>query len=174
MVDLETIATTPDAVVLTLGAVKFDPYEDNRETGYKEEIYMRFDIDTQQDDGRDVNDDTLAWWGRQQPAAFEEAFGDGDRIEFQDGIEKFRKFFWGSNCIWSHGSNFDVVILEHAMRAYKTPIPWKFWNVRDTRTLFDLGQSHDMGKEDLHHALADAKRQVIAVQNVYRKLGLTK
>ncbi len=28
MIDLETLSTRPDAVVLTLGGIKFDPYTD--------------------------------------------------------------------------------------------------------------------------------------------------
>jgi len=36
--------------------------------------------------------------------------------------------------------------------------------------LFDLADP-EMPKGELHNALADAKRQAVGVQNVYRKLG---
>ena len=32
MIDIETLATNPDAVVLTIGAIKFDPFADNRQS----------------------------------------------------------------------------------------------------------------------------------------------
>ena len=31
MVDIETLATGPNAVILTIGALRFDPYGDDRE-----------------------------------------------------------------------------------------------------------------------------------------------
>ena len=49
---------------------------------------------------------------------------------------------------------------------------WEFWNVRDTRTMFDLGVDPEMPAVTAHRALDDAKAQAIAVQNVYRKLGI--
>ena len=43
MVDLETMAVTPRAVVLTLGAVTFNPYS----TEIYDELYFRINIDDQ-------------------------------------------------------------------------------------------------------------------------------
>lgn len=177
MIDFETAATTTDTVVLTLGAVKFDPYADDRvkEDRENEKMYLKFNIEQQQDHGRVINDETLDWWGRQAPEAFEEAFGDDEsRIELEQGLREFTRFFRGCKYIWGHGSVFDVMILEHAYIQYDLGKPWQFWNARDTRTMFDLGFDHEMPMDGHHHALADAMRQVIGVQNVYRKLGLKK
>ena len=30
MIDIETLATSPDSVILTIGALRFDPYADDR------------------------------------------------------------------------------------------------------------------------------------------------
>jgi hypothetical protein len=48
--------------------------------------------------------------------------------------------------------------------------PWSFWQVRDTRTIFDLGINPDRPDVLAHHALHDAYNQAIGVQNVFRKL----
>lgn len=173
MVDLETMGTTPDTVVLTLGAVRFDPYADDRvkEDRENEKLYLRFVLETQ--DARSISEDTLKWWADQSDEARAEAFDDGDdRIDLEDGLRQFTRFFKGATKIWSHGATFDIVILENAYIEHDLGKPWKFWNARDTRTMFDLGHDPEMPKEGLHHALADSMRQVIGVQNVYRKLGL--
>lgn len=175
MVDLETLGKTADCVVLTLGAVKFDPCGDDRvkETRKNEKLYLKFIIETQQDQGRIIDDSTVKWWSEQDPEALEEAMGDDtNRIEYKEGLEKFSKFFWGCKYIWSHGALFDVNILEHSYRQYKIPQPWNYPDVRDTRTIFNLGHDPEMPTGGLHHALADSMRQVIGIQNVYRKLGI--
>ena len=43
MLDLETLATSPDSVILTFGAVRFNPFdmEEEFDTG----LYFRIDVD---------------------------------------------------------------------------------------------------------------------------------
>ena len=82
----------------------------------------------------------------------------------------FHKFALGCYKFWSHGSVFDIMILEDLFRQLKKPLPWNFWQIRDTRTLFDLGNPN-MPKDGLHNALEDAKRQALGVQNIYRQLN---
>ena len=75
------------------------------------------------------------------------------------------------DAFWSHGSIFDIAMLDDLYRQLNKVTPWhEFWRIRDTRTLFDQGFYHDMPKGDLHNALADAKRQAIGVQNVNRQI----
>ena len=42
MIDLETLATTPDAVVLTCGGVKFDPWSGSEPD---RPFYLRLNVD---------------------------------------------------------------------------------------------------------------------------------
>ena len=48
--------------------------------------------------------------------------------------------------------------------------PWNFWQVRDTRTLFDIGINPHRPPVLAHHALEDAWNQAVGVQNVLRTL----
>ena len=80
------------------------------------------------------------------------------------------KFGWGTSKVWGHGSAFDMVILEHACRQIQQAVPWDYYNVRDTRTLYDLTDA-ELPNFSGHHALYDAMKQAIGVQNCYRKLG---
>lgn len=165
MFDLETMATSPRAVILTLGAVTFDPFTDE----IFDEMYFRIDIDAQSELGREINEDTLDWWGKQDPEIMLEAFSD-DRLPLDQAMDKFHKFAWGCDKVWSHGAVFDIIIIEDLLDQMKRTVPWKFWDCRDTRTLFDLADA-DMPQSAKHNALEDAKRQAIGVQNVMRKLG---
>ena len=44
MIDLETLNTTPDATILTVGGVKFNPY--NTQTPHTD-LYLKVDVDEQ-------------------------------------------------------------------------------------------------------------------------------
>jgi len=51
-------------------------------------------------------------------------------------------------------------------------LPWNYWQLKDTRTLFDLGHDPEMPQGSKHDALQDAIRQAVGVQNIYRKLNI--
>jgi hypothetical protein len=168
MIDLETLATGPNAAVLTLGAVKFNPWGQ----GYSDKIYFRIDLDDQDALGREVDPNTLDWWSKQDPAIMEEAFHPDDRIPLKEAVDRFHKFAWGCDQFWSHGATFDLVIMENLYKQLEKPLPWNFWQLRCTRTIFDLGWDPDMPKNSKHNALEDAIRQSVGVQNIYRKLNI--
>lgn len=162
------MAVTPRSVILTLGAVHFDPFG----TGILDQIYFRLDIDDQDLLNRDIDPNTLEWWAKQDPAIMEEAFSPLDRVPLVEALDRFHKFAWGCSNFWSHGAPFDLVIIEDLYRQLNKPTPWNFWQMRDTRTIFDLGVDPDMPKNSKHDALQDAIRQAIGVQNCYKKLGI--
>jgi exodeoxyribonuclease VIII len=168
MFDLETMAVSPRATVLTIGAVKFSPHAN----GYGDKLYMRVNIDDQDVLGREIDPNTLDFWAKQDPVIMEEAFSPLDRVPLAEAVDKFHKFCWGADAFWSHGSVFDVVIMEDLYRQLERTPPWSFWQIRDTRTIFDLGFDPDMPKGGKHDALQDAIRQAVGVQNIYAKLKI--
>jgi hypothetical protein len=52
------------------------------------------------------------------------------------------------------------------------PIPWPFYTIRDTRTLYEIAgvKLSDGGHSTSHKAVEDAERQAIVVQKAYTKL----
>lgn len=166
MIDMETLAVSPRAVILSLGAVHFDPYGDQ----IYDELYFKIDLDDQDKLNREIDPNTIEWWGKQDTAIMEEAFSSDNRIPLTEAVDRFHKFSWGCDKFWSHGATFDLVIIEDLYRQLNKPLPWNYWQLRDTRTLFDLGHDPEMTKESKHDALADARRQAIGVQNIFRKL----
>jgi hypothetical protein len=170
MIDLETLDVTPTATILTIGAVKFDPNGDEINNPNCDKFYCRVDIDSCDQLGLTVSQSTLDWWASQSAEAQEAAFDPADRIHIKDAMDQLYKFCWGAKRVWSHGSAFDIVILEHVLGKLQKAVPWKFWEVRDTRTLFELVIEPNRPPVLKHHALEDAWNQAVGVQNVYRVL----
>lgn len=170
MIDLETLAATPDAAILTIGAVKFDPFGRESEDKAMDSFYVKVDIDSCHDLGLVANDDTIEWWSRQSPEAQAAAFDPDGRLHVKDAFDQLYKFCWGAKRVWANGSVFDIVICENVFRKLHKAIPWKFWEIRDVRTAFDLGINPQRPPITAHHALEDAWNQAVGIQNVYNTL----
>ena len=173
MIDLETLSTRPDATVLTVGAIKFDPFtEQEPHNG----LYLRLNVDEQSDFGRHVDNGTLEWWGRQDEKIREEALGDGDRVPLTEFVKQLNKWCVGLDYIWCQGPTFDFVMLQHLYKSAETPVPWNYWQIRDSRTLFKMMPQDPRRaiQEQLHNALADCYYQAKCVQQSYKHFGVKK
>lgn len=170
MLDMETLATSPDAVILTFGAVKFNPKSSEEpETPY----YARIEVEEQTALGRVINDDTLAWWGKQEASIFEDTFSDEDRVGLEQFTTELNRYVVGANKIWCQGPTFDITMLENLYKMLGKPVPWQYWQIRDSRTLGDLTTiKRNHTKETAHNALADAFIQAVTVQEIFNELGL--
>jgi len=169
MIDLETLHTTPRATVLTVGGVKFNPLDDSEPHS---EFYYKLDLDSQD---RDVSDDTIAWWGNQDAKVQEEAFSPDGRVHIDEFLDSLPKWMVGVDVLWGHGYGFDITIIEDMFRQRSKSIPWQFWQVKDSRTLFTMCAKDPrkvLGQADLHNALADAYFQAKGVQFAYQELGI--
>lgn len=172
MLDLETLATSPDCVVLTLGAVKFDPFTGTEQ--YNHALYVRFNVNEQIQLGRVVSEDTLDWWAQQPEDVREEALGDNDRTDVNHALDQLNKFLVGHDRIWAQGPVFDIVILENLYRQLGRPCPWQYYNIRDSRTLLKaLGDNRKPGRDQAHNALADCIYQAEAVRSAVKQYELT-
>jgi len=100
MLDIETLATSPDAVVLTFGAIKFDPFDSSKPMD--QGLYMRVNVDEQIALGRRVDKGTVDWWGTQSAEVREEALGETDRVSIEDFTKALNKFVVGATqiCSW--------------------------------------------------------------------------
>ena len=170
MIDLETLDVLPSATILTIGAVKFDPFGDEINDPKMEKFYVKVDVDSCDRIGATVSNATLDWWSKQSAEAQADAFDPNGRIDIHDAMAQLYKFCWGGKRVWSHGAGFDVIILEWYFRRIEKAIPWSFWEVRDTRTLFDIGINPNRATVTAHNALADAVDQAQGVQKIYRTL----
>ena len=170
MIDLETLSTNPNATILTVGGVKFDPYTNVEPS---QGMYFRVDVDSQTEMGRDVMQETLDWWGKQDPEIMEEALGDQDRISLDAMVKTINKWCVGVDVFWCQGPLFDYAILQDIYKQLGHPVPWQYWQIRDSRTLFSLVPKDPNEKRDAaHNALADCYFQAKKVQKVFKQLGI--
>lgn len=167
MIDLETMGTSPNAVVLSCGLVLF-----NRERVILEDE-RTLSIYDQLVNGRSISKDTAEWWKKQSPEAqkvIADSISGGVTLpEFYDWLEAFlgasKSESQSTILVWSNGANFDIPIVEDICFQIGKPVPWKFWNTRCYRTLKTMFHlEHSIKREGVsHRALDDAKYQAKCV-----------
>lgn len=169
MIDLETLGTTASAVILSIGAVKFD-----LTTGKIDDagFYASVSIESNLDLGRRIQEDTLLWWLKKDIAAqsvFHEA-----KVTLTDALGDLSDWV-GTNdfTVWANGPDFDTAILNHAYDQIRMEAPWNYYNSRCVRTYKGLPGARDVKVPfagTKHNALADAYHQAQLVCAIHDKL----
>jgi hypothetical protein len=176
MIDNETLDTTPSAVILSIGAVKFCKHTPDR---LGEKFYAVLDIDEQKQRGRTVSADTLEWWQKQSKAA-RVVLDTTERRPVHEVLSELHDFIFdidvaaGGMCVWGNGSDFDNPQIASLFQMYGFDLPWKFWNNRCFRTLkaeFKNAANGEPKRKGTHHnALDDAIHQAEYCQAIYAGL----
>jgi hypothetical protein len=166
-IDLETLGTQPGSVILSIGAVKFDPI--TGEIG--EKFYANITPKSCLDVGLVTDQSTVEWWSTQSQEARDAL--KVDRQPLQIVLHEFSQYASGADGVWGWGATFDVSLTEAAYRAVKLDLPWKFWNVKCGRTVCGLVNVSPVRNTGTHHkADVDAEMQAIAICQAYKKLKL--
>lgn len=176
IIDIETMGTEPDTVVLSIGAlfVSLNPGVQIKESPI---FYEKINLNCPHNKERSKTESTAIWWSEQDPEVAAEALDGTESLQ----VIMQRFYDWIiANCNpkyvkpWGNGSVFDVVILENAFKQVGIEVPWKYWNVRDVRTIVDLAEQVGHKKSlypfhgKPHHALHDALHEaqiVIGMRN---------
>jgi hypothetical protein len=171
MIDIETLGTDPDSVILTVGAVKFDPKNLKEPT---QKVTWKLDTDEQFVLDRKTSESTLEWWGRQDPEIRARAFADHGRIGLDAFFKEFNKYVTGCKNIWCQGPQFDMVMIENLYRQKLHHTSWKYWQIKDSRTLFSLMEVDPRKaiQVEAHDAAEDAYWQAVCVQKTFKYFGL--
>ena len=171
MIDIETLGTEPDCVVLSVGACKFDPFT-NVEPHTR--TLWRPSADEQMNAGRSVLESTLEWWAKLPKHIQDEAFSEEGRIPLDQFFKDLNKWLWDVDKIWCQGPQFDMVILENLFKQFDHHRRWAFWQVQDCRTIFNMmpADPRKAIQEDLHDASADAFFQAVCVQQTFSHFGV--
>jgi hypothetical protein len=161
MTDIETLGTRPGCIVLGAAFVRFSD---------EAQIAFNLSIPDQQALGLEIDPATHAWWGEQEakfPGVWESATR--NPVPLRTGLEYIAQWIaWASGgdrvFIWCHGATFDAPLLGELFRRAGIACPWQFYDVRDTRTLYDLAgiDVKDYAVPPPHVALNDAIGQVRA------------
>lgn len=167
MVDLETMGNSAGAAIASIGAVEFDEH-----LGLGRTFYKVIDLQSCLDIGLRVDASTLYWWLVQSLEA-RQALCEPKKVHVSRALMDFHQWLTPDTNLWAHGVSFDIPILEAAYRFTATSVPWKYKNLRDTRTFFELaGVKNEAPTGTYHHALDDAKNQALSVIIGFQRLRL--
>lgn len=159
MLDLETMGNSPNAAIVAIGAVEFDPA--TRSLGRR--FYRGVSLETSVRGGGQMDASTVMWWLRQSDEARKDICGDGQPL--QQVLVEFST--WLATLaedvkVWGNGAAFDNVILAQAYRHADLTIPWPHWNDRCYRTMKAMRPDVKMERVGVHHnAINDAESQAL-------------
>ncbi|EGK3347806.1 3'-5' exoribonuclease [Salmonella enterica] len=173
MIDLETMGKNPDAPIISIGAIFFDPQTGDMGPEFSKTI----DLETA---GGVIDRDTIKWWFKQSREAQSAIMT--DEIPLDDALLQLREFIDENSGeffvqVWGNGANFDNTILRRSYERQGIPCPWRYYNDRDVRTIVELGKAIDFdARTDIpfegerHNALDDARYQAKYVSAIWQKL----
>jgi len=158
MLDVETLGTDPGCIVLSIGAY--------REDGVGREWILN--LKDQQEKGLVIDDNTLAWWGRQPPEARTVLGLAKEGPPTVNALTELANFLGKKPIVWGCGANFDSEILEGTYKAFGLKAPWQYYNVRCYRTMREVFKHIPLPpRPGVHHnALDDAKYQWNHLQTI--------
>jgi len=175
MIDIETFGTTPGCVIRSIGAVFFNP-KGHPEKSLGPEFYVNIREEEQLELGAVKDEKTVKWWNRWDNKKAQEQLL-VDQKSFETAYNLFCMFIKGNNgkFMWGQGANFDSVLLEDLMRKAGYQVPWQFYNIRDTRTIYEAAEIDTECVQrpgTFHNALDDAKHQARLVQKSFARIAL--
>ncbi|EYV15183.1 exonuclease, partial [Escherichia coli O145:NM str. 2010C-3518] len=173
MIDIETMGKNPNAAIISIGAIFFDPQTGDMGPEFSKTI----DLDTA---GGVIDRDVIKWWLKQSREAQSAILT--DEIPLDDALLQLREFIAENSGeffvqVWGNGANFDNVILRRSYERQGIPCPWHYHNDRDVRTIVELGKAIDFDARtaipfegERHNALDDARYQAKYVSAIWQKL----
>lgn len=191
-IDIETLGTEVDSVILSVAAVRF-----NLDNDEMQEMEWFLDIGKQIEKGRKINPATMLWWQEQKSDLFKSILKKcvGDDLSYPPipaGELYYQlKDFIGNAEVWTNGPSFDASFLAHFFGViFRPDFPpgfsarlYSHRNDRDFRTIKMVGDSLSIPSIKIsdgidyngrllvaHSALDDSIAQGMYVRSVLRKL----
>lgn len=166
MLDIETLSTENDAVIVQISAVQFNPI-----TG---ETYRTFDVNidpqTAIDLGLNVSASTTKFWLSQSKEAIDSVFNK-IAVSLHEALIGLKIFIISCSSssdkvdtrIWGNGPSFDCSKIKSSYVALKLPLPWLYFNERCVRTIVACDSSYKKNTPFTgikHYGLDDCKHQI--------------
>lgn len=170
MIDLETLWPTPDAVILSIGAVRFDLESAIVFNADGDTFYRSLMIDTQSQ--RKISESTIVWWMSQSKEA--QAVFSEPKMSLFNALADLQEWVnHSSPNVWSNGADFDLPMLANAFDQEKLVLPWKPYSRRCYLTYKNLPGARGVKvprKGEHHNALDDAFYQAEHVCAIHKAL----
>lgn len=172
VLDLETLGSRDDAVILSLG-LTFSRYDEHTKTFQQlvdEGLYLKFNIKEQLARGRKTQDRVVQWWYKQDFEAKQVLIPKPDDVSLYSLPERFAAYFkskglTAKDCDWYDRKSFDMSKLQYMFEEeLGGDVPWRPTQEFEVATAFRfLGmdryagiQVKDIPGAIYHNAVHDA------------------
>jgi hypothetical protein len=183
--DIETLATRPGALILSLAIVPFEFEKPKSFLEYVESgFHIKFNPLEQNRMKRIVDPETVRWWRSQGDAAKKVLLPSSSDVGVEDGFKMIKNFLkstdynFKESYLWSRGCAFDFPIIESLYELMNEPVPYNGWKIRDARTFIDIFAGVSRGNYELkdgvpkefikHNALHDAALDACKLVELYQ------
>lgn len=169
-IDIETLGTNPDSIILQIGIVGFNP-----ETGaIGPKVNTNIDLERSLAEGFGLTADTFYWWLKQDRRAG--ATLQENRCHPKTVCTQLEKYILTYTVgpadvrVWGNGAAFDNAIVKNHFQKFGIEVPWQFWNDRCARTLFALNSHIPRVKPKIAHVAGyDAVAQAETIMEILRE-----
>jgi len=171
MLDLETLGTDSNSVVVSISAVIFD-----MQTGKIGNTFeIGLDTYAQEKNGGITDEETLAWWAKQNQAAKDE-LARLIKVPVDEALSEFnifiKKNFTAPSKIklWGNGATFDNVILRNLYKRHNVNFVVPYYADKDVRTFTYLEKVNTRAYEFVgvkHRGIDDCKHQIKYCTDTY-------
>lgn len=185
MLDLETMGTKHCPPILQIAAVTFDPISP---IGIISKFNAYISLANNIRAGLLPEPETMEWWNKQSSEAKQQVLEASNRSQLSlfDACYSFKNWIEDvkneNNAdylgVWGNGSLFDIRIMNDVFGKLNIPIPWKYNEDRDMRTIVDIantltGFDHKSVPFEgtAHNAVDDCQHQIKIVQECYKRLS---
>lgn len=179
MIDIETMASSTDAAVLSIGLCEFDPASGTITERAQE---YRCTFEAMEKLGRRFAPDTMEWWLKQGKAAQTRLL---EAPRFSDAralVAATNEFLYntaaraGDLALWAKDPTFDIMIMRSLCSDLDMTWHGKFYREYSVRTMLMIAQANGwddilaMSADVEHGALSDAIHQAEQVMAVMQRM----
>ena len=174
MLDLETLGTSTDALIMSIGAVKFDA------AGVHDRFHVGVDIEETMAYGTaskpEISAGTVLWWlDNDRWEARDAWLALDDKVHLSVALDGFSQWYGTDDQpVWGNGATFDNVVVKSAYSACGLRPPWSYKLDRCYRTMVamypDVGRLERVGIH--HNAVDDAEYQALQLIKVCAEKGI--
>ena len=195
MLDLETFGTKDFSVIISIGAVCFDPTKTGSDA-IVSEFHVTIDPADAQKRGLRLDADTVCWWLAPEQASAWHDWYNTPHFQLDVALDGFSEFLRENLTyaetdtpddgkrdtyelreqvtLWGNGPQFDCSLLRQAYQVCQRDAPWQHYGERCFRTMKNLPGARPLvvPHEGLqHNALVDARQQALWLCNILKHVG---
>lgn len=172
MIDIETLGSKPNAVLLSIAAVEFDLVTGQTGAIFEKNICVNSCIEV----GLKMEHKTIFWWLKQSKEA-QKTLTQHTGYPIKNVLREFAIWVFDNYglgvIVWGNSARFDLGLLEAAFTACKMDLPWEYYNERDVRTLVAFApevKANTKFDGIKHYGVDDCKHQIKYCSEIFNKL----